>query len=135
MNDINEALKRAMALAKAGHALEALTALDSETTKALANGDTRGASRLLRHAGALATGASDLARAVKYYEESARHAPDDAWVHFALGDAHRRLAHLAEAGIAFERSHDLAISQGDTELATMASKALTAIADEGADPS
>jgi Flp pilus assembly protein TadD len=84
---------------------------------------------MAKHAGAISTHAGDLRRASGYYERACSNEPDDAHLHFALGDIYRLMGRNRQARESFARSGELARQQGDTDLAESASRAADELAD------
>ena len=124
MNQVNETLRQALVTAQTSPQ-KALDALDAGLEKARELGDSLAVSLLAKHAGVLATELGDLTRALRYYNESSTTNPKDAYVHFALGDVHRRLGQIDEARAAFKQSLKLATEQADHDMIQMASDALS----------
>ncbi|MFZ1866527.1 MAG: tetratricopeptide repeat protein [Polyangiales bacterium] len=71
-----------------------------------------------------------LRRAIVYYEEALRAAPEDASLYLAVGDVHRRLGEHDEAATAFARSLEQATEHGDIEMIEMAAKAQASLRDD-----
>jgi Flp pilus assembly protein TadD len=101
-----------------------LALLDDGLVRARSSGDHHGVSALAKHAGALSTQSGNYRAAALYYDEALTHEPADGYLHLAYGDVRRRLGHLSEARVAFERSLALATEQQDDDLVQMASRAL-----------
>lgn len=124
----NQLLKEALALAQADPR-RALDLLQQGLTNARASADLEAVSSFARNAGLICVHTGDLHRGIGFYEEALSAAPDDAYLHFAYGDAQRRLGELEAASRAFSRSAELARQQGDEDMMIMASAALTALDD------
>lgn len=120
MNELNETLKQALALARAKPS-EALDILEAGLGKARKNEDWRGVLTLARHAGMILNESDDFLGAIKYYDEALCADPEDAYLHFARGDIYRTLGEDEQAHFAFTRSLELAIAQGDDDMIKIAS--------------
>jgi tetratricopeptide (TPR) repeat protein len=122
MDETNETLRRALSMAPADPR-GALALLESGLEQARQQGDRRGLAALAKHAGVVSSGSGDLRGAIRYFDEALGAQPEDAYLHFARGDAHRALGQHEPARAAFTRSLELATSQGDLDMIEMASKA------------
>jgi tetratricopeptide (TPR) repeat protein len=123
MNETNETLRRALAMASADPR-GALALLESGLEQARKHGDRRGVAALAQHAGIVSSGSGDLRGAIRYFDEALGARPEDAYLHFARGDAYRALGQREPALAGFTRSLELATSQGDLDMIEMASKAI-----------
>ena len=103
----------------------ALEALEDGLTDARGVADPSEISAVARHAAAICDHLGHLSRALGYYEEAIVGEPDNGYLHFATGDVLRRL-HAPGARGRFTRSLELALEQGDRELADLASAAIAA---------
>jgi tetratricopeptide (TPR) repeat protein len=123
MHELNEILKQALAVARA-KPLEALDLLEAALEKARRIGDRRRMAILARHAGMVSAGSGDSLGAIKYYDEALRGDPEDAYLHFAIGDAYKTLGQNEQARFAFTRSFNLATEQGEVDVSKIALQAL-----------
>lgn len=122
MDEINETLRKALAMAAASPG-GALALLEEALEQARKQGDRRGLATLAKHAGVVSSGSGDPSGAIRYFDEALGASPEDAYLHFARGDAYRVLGQHEPARASFTRSLELATSQGDLDLIEMASKA------------
>ena len=122
MDELNEILKQALAVARA-KPLDALGLLEAELKKARNGGDRRGVSTLARHAGIISAESGDFLGAIKYYNEALSADPQDAYLHLARGDAYKMLGENDQARFALAQSVNLATDQGDVDMIKMASEA------------
>ena len=129
LSETNVTIKRALALASASPQ-QALSLLEERLTKSRASGDRQSVHSLARNAGIVCTGLGDPRRAIAYYEEAVSAAPEDAYLHLARGDLHRRLGEHDAAATAFALCLEQATEQGDLEMIDVASKAQAGLNDD-----
>ena len=124
-DEVNKTLRQALAVA-GERPRDALRLLDAGMEAARTAGDRHALAVLARHAGLVSAGTSDVAGAMRYYDEAVRADPQDAYLHLARGDLYRSLGQDTPARSAFAQSLRLATEQGDVDAATMATAALAA---------
>ena len=129
LNETNETIKRALAIASR-NPQQALGLLEEGLRKSRAEADRQGIHSLARNAGVVCAGSGHLRRAIVYYEEALRTAPEDASLHLACGDLHRRLGEHDKAATSFAHSLEQATEQGDVEMIDMAAKAQASLHDD-----
>jgi tetratricopeptide (TPR) repeat protein len=122
MDELNEILKQALAIARANPP-QALHLFEEGLEKARKSGNRHGLSILARHAGLVAAEAGDLLGAAKYYDEALSAQPEDAYLHFAKGDVCRTLGQDEQIRLAVMRCLQLATEQGDADMIELASEA------------
>ena len=80
------------------------------------HGNERAIARLAKNIGLICVHLGDWQSAVSSYLEALVYTPDDGYLVFALGDAHRRLGQEQKAAEYFSLCRELAIEGGDQEL-------------------
>lgn len=125
-NTTNEVLRQALALASTNPS-RALDLLQQALITSRRLGDREAIDVLSRNAGLICVNLGELRRGIAFYEDALAASPDDAYLHFAKGDAYRRLGELADAARAFARSAELAREKGDQDMVGMASNARAAL--------
>jgi tetratricopeptide (TPR) repeat protein len=129
LSESNEILRQAAIVARTD-VRKALEVLEMGLRKARKGPEARVVSSLARHAGVMCTQLGDIREALSYYEEALGGDPQDAYLHFAIGDLWRRLGQHDAARSAFIRSLELATQQADDDMINMASKARARLDDE-----
>jgi tetratricopeptide (TPR) repeat protein len=123
VNTVNDLLRRALALAPSDPE-GALALLTGALAHAGQTSHGSATSTLAKHAGVICTNLKRYPEAIAYYEVALQHSPDDGYLFVAIGDLERRVGDLARARLAFQECLRYATAQADTELSSLAEKAL-----------
>jgi tetratricopeptide (TPR) repeat protein len=123
---LSKTLRRALAVALSDPR-KALLILDAELQEAQEHGNREARSAIARHAGVVSMTVGDLEATLRYYVTALQADPNDASLHLAIGDVHRRQGRHGQARLAFARSLELGKQQANEDMTRIASTALTAL--------
>ena len=102
----------------------AIQLLEAAMARARAGAEWKAFSSLAKPAGVVSTALNEFDAALLYYQEAARHDPDDVSLVLAVADIYRRQGRVADAHAALEDCFQRATRNGQTEFAEIASQAL-----------
>jgi len=128
---IRDLIQEALGLASASRTSEAVYLLEQGLQRARVSADSRAIVSLARNAGLLSYHVHDPRRAVDYYREAIRSAPDDGYLYLALAEAYRVVGDSTEMRGALRSVIEIAAQKGDSDLHDMAWKNLNAEREDG----